>query len=69
MMCNLSDVRFLSSLFVNTALLLWAFDISEDQSSPIDTMAFTDGVVAHPHPFELKFKARVPVEQILESNE
>ncbi|TBU29936.1 cytochrome P450 [Dichomitus squalens] len=47
------------SLFINTALVLWAFDISEDLAHPIDTMALKDGALAHPEPFTVKFKPRI----------
>ena len=47
------------SLYINTALVLWAFDIVEDPSSPIDTMGFSDGAVIRPSPFKVIFKPRV----------
>lgn len=47
------------SLFINTAMLLWAFDISEDPKRPIDDMAFTDAVNNHPQPFRVIFKPRL----------
>jgi len=46
------------SLFINAALLLWAFNISEDPSEPIDTLAFTNTVNSHPLPFKAVFKPR-----------
>jgi hypothetical protein len=56
--------RFLSLLhfrtvFINTALHLWAFRISELPSAPIDVLAFTDTMNTHPLPFEVKFKPRI----------
>lgn len=45
------------SLFINTALVLWAFKVSQDPKSPIDTMAFTQGIV-HPLPFKVRFERR-----------
>lgn len=47
------------SVFINTALTLWAFDISEDPAHPIDTMAIKDGALAHPYPFVVRFKPRI----------
>ena len=44
---------------MNTALMLWAFDISEDPAQPIDTMAIMDGGLAHPFPFTVRFKPRI----------
>ncbi|KAI0829920.1 cytochrome P450 [Trametes gibbosa] len=47
------------SVFINTALTLWAFEISEDPAHPIDTMAIKDGALAHPFPFVVRFKPRI----------
>ncbi|KAI0770000.1 cytochrome P450 [Fomes fomentarius] len=47
------------SVFINTALALWAFDISEDPKHPIDTLAIKDGALAHPQHFVARFKPRM----------
>ncbi|KAI0754867.1 cytochrome P450 [Daedaleopsis nitida] len=47
------------SVFINTALVLWAFEISEDPKHPIDTLAIKDGALAHPQHFVVQFKPRV----------
>ncbi|TFK53064.1 cytochrome P450 [Heliocybe sulcata] len=47
------------SVFINTALILWAFGLSGDPSNPIDTLAFTDTANAHPLPYHVKFSPRV----------
>lgn len=47
------------SVFINTALALWAFDISEDPKHPIDTLAIKDGALAHPQHFVARFKPRI----------
>ncbi|EGN97518.1 hypothetical protein SERLA73DRAFT_169832 [Serpula lacrymans var. lacrymans S7.3] len=47
------------SIFINAALLLWSFHISEDPSSPIDDKGFVDGVIAHPKPFDVVFTPRL----------
>ncbi|CAL1703574.1 unnamed protein product [Somion occarium] len=47
------------SLFINTALIFWAFNIHEDPNSPIDTTAFTDASVVHPLPFAVKIVPRI----------
>ncbi|KAI9572560.1 cytochrome P450 [Boletus coccyginus] len=47
------------SVFINTALLLWSFRITQDPNSPIDDKAFVDGVVAHPKPFDACFTPRI----------
>nr|BED42995.1 cytochrome P450 monooxygenase [Trametes versicolor] len=59
------------SVFINTALTLWAFDISEDPAHPIDTMAIKDGALAHPYPFVVRFRPRIANlrEKILAHNE
>jgi cytochrome P450 len=46
------------SIFINTALLLWSFKITQDPEDPIDEMGFVDGVIAHPKPFIARFKPR-----------
>ncbi|KAJ6631172.1 cytochrome P450 [Mycena sp. CBHHK59/15] len=52
------------SLFINTALLLWAFRISQDPKKPIDTMAFTNTANTHPLPFSARFESRHDVEEM-----
>ncbi|KAI0335797.1 cytochrome P450 [Cubamyces sp. BRFM 1775] len=47
------------SIYMNTALMLWAFEITEDPARPIDTMAIKDGAIAHPYPFVARFKPRI----------
>ena len=47
-----------SSVLLNTALLLWAFNIKEDPSSPIDTTAFRCSLITSPLPFSAIFEAR-----------
>ncbi|KAF7289950.1 Cytochrome P450 [Mycena indigotica] len=54
------------SLFINTALLLWAFRISEDEKQPIDTMAFTNTANMHPLPFAVCFEPRRNVAKMTE---
>ena len=48
-----------SSLFINTALMLWAFDIAQDPARPIDPDALTDGANVFPLPFAVTFTPRV----------
>jgi len=47
------------SIFINTALLLWSFRITQDPNSPIDDTGFVDGVIAHPKPFDACFAPRI----------
>ena len=48
-----------SSVFLNTALLQWAFTIRADPKHPIDDLAFTESANAHPKPFRVVFEPRV----------
>ncbi|KAJ7660077.1 cytochrome P450 [Mycena rosella] len=52
------------SLFINTALLLWAFRISQDSKRPIDSLAFTNTANTHPLPFSVCFEPRQNVEEM-----
>ncbi|KAJ7627632.1 cytochrome P450 [Mycena polygramma] len=52
------------SLFINTALLLWAFRISQDSNKPIDTLAFTNTANTHPLPFSVCFEPRRDVKEM-----
>ncbi|KAG2338809.1 cytochrome P450 [Suillus weaverae] len=46
------------SVFINLALLLWSFKITQDPENPIDQSGFVDGVIAHPKPFAACFQPR-----------
>ncbi|KAG2053936.1 cytochrome P450 [Suillus hirtellus] len=46
------------SIFINLALLLWSFKITEDPKNPIDQSGFVDGVIAHPKRFAARFEPR-----------
>ena len=54
-----AERRLCRSVFINTALVLWAFEISEDPACPIDSMAIHDGALAHPEDFTVKFTPRI----------
>ena len=47
------------SVFINTALALWAFEISEDPLHPIYELAIKDGALAQPEHFVARFKRRI----------
>ncbi|TFK52811.1 cytochrome P450 [Heliocybe sulcata] len=47
------------SVFINTALIHWAYNILEEPAKKIDTLAFTDTANTHPLPFHAKFVPRV----------
>ncbi|KJA15544.1 hypothetical protein HYPSUDRAFT_194208 [Hypholoma sublateritium FD-334 SS-4] len=47
-----------ASVFLNTALMLWAFMITEDKEHPIDDLAFTPSANTHPLPFSVQFAPR-----------
>ncbi|KAH7884072.1 cytochrome P450 [Phlebopus sp. FC_14] len=46
------------SVFINTALVLWSFRLSEDPAAPIDSFAFSDTANMHAAPFQLVFERR-----------
>lgn len=46
------------SVYINTAMLLWAFDIRQKSDEPIDTLAFTNTANSHPLPFKATFTPR-----------
>ncbi|KAJ7275075.1 cytochrome P450 [Mycena rebaudengoi] len=52
------------SLFINTALLMWAFRISQDAEKRIDTLGFTNTANVHPLPFAARFEPRQDAEQM-----
>jgi len=47
-----------ASVFLNTALLHWAFAIRADARAPIDPLAFTESANTHPLPFKVHFEPR-----------
>ncbi|KAF8139802.1 cytochrome P450 [Boletus edulis] len=46
------------SIFMNAALILWAFRVSEDPNAPIDSFAFSDTVNQIAEPFRVMFEPR-----------
>lgn len=47
-------------MFINTAFILWAFNVSELFESPIDTMEFvSSSSSSSPKPFSAKFDSRL----------
>ncbi|KAJ8588373.1 cytochrome P450 [Rhizopogon salebrosus TDB-379] len=54
------------SIFISTALILWAFRLSENPVAKIDTFGFTDTVNMHAFPFEICFEDRVDEKAIRE---
>ncbi|EMD34413.1 hypothetical protein CERSUDRAFT_86534 [Gelatoporia subvermispora B] len=59
------------SVFINTALVLWAFELSQDPTKPIDTYAFRDRPIAHPEPFHVTYTPRIEklqLKKILDSH-
>ncbi|KAF8639385.1 hypothetical protein AX17_001541 [Amanita inopinata Kibby_2008] len=47
-----------ASVFINAALIQWAFNVRADPSSPIDELAFTESANTHPLPFKIVFEPR-----------
>ncbi|KAF8882020.1 cytochrome P450 [Infundibulicybe gibba] len=62
-------IVWFSSVFLNTALLFWAFEISADPSAPIDPLAFTESANTHPLPFKVNFVPRDGVREAMEEYE
>lgn len=48
-----------ASVFLNTALIQWAFTVRKDPAHPIDELAFTESANTHPLPFKVFFQPRV----------
>ncbi|TFK33151.1 cytochrome P450 [Crucibulum laeve] len=48
-----------ASVFVNAALIQWAFKVKPDPTSPIDELAFTESANTHPQPFKVIFEPRI----------
>lgn len=55
---GLTDTQCHSSVFLNTALIQWAFRVSPDPKAPIDQLAFTESANTHPMPFKVNFEPR-----------
>ncbi|KAG2131613.1 cytochrome P450 [Suillus bovinus] len=47
------------SVFLTTALILWAFRLSENPTAKIDTLAFSDTAIIHATPFEICLEKRI----------
>ncbi|KAJ7138849.1 cytochrome P450 [Mycena filopes] len=59
-----TDMLQCRSLFITTALLLWAFRISQNPKAPIDTLAFANTVNTYPLPFSVRFDPRQNVDDM-----
>lgn len=60
---------FCRSLAINTLQLLWAFNVIEDPSQPINTFGFTDAIISHPLSFKANFVPRMQnLRQIIEAD-
>ncbi|KAF8632721.1 hypothetical protein AX15_001718 [Amanita polypyramis BW_CC] len=62
------------SIFLNTALILWAMTIKSDPAFPIDPLAFSESANAHPLPFKVVFEPRAAktfdgIEELLDGYE
>ena len=47
------------SLYINLALFLWSFRIVQRPDAPIDPNDFSDTIIAHAAPFDVKFIPRI----------
>ena len=52
------------SIFMNAALIFWAFRVSEDPKAPIDSFNFSDTVNQIAEPFRVIFEPRSSEAQI-----
>ncbi|KAI9461139.1 cytochrome P450 [Boletus coccyginus] len=57
----------LTSLYIASATVFWAFTIAEDAKRPIDDTAFVPGIVSHQKPFSLVFEPRMEVAHLREA--
>ncbi|KAG1725076.1 cytochrome P450 [Suillus paluster] len=48
------------SVFINTLLILWAFQLTLDPTKPLDDMGFMTGAVGNVQPCTIDFNTRVP---------
>ncbi|PFH44843.1 hypothetical protein AMATHDRAFT_72169 [Amanita thiersii Skay4041] len=48
-----------ASVFLNAALIQWAFKVRKVEGAPIDELAFTESANTHPLPFKVVFEPRV----------
>ena len=52
------------SVFINTALILWAFQVTLDPTKPLDDMKYLDGVMPLVQPCTLGFGTRVSEKEL-----
>ncbi|KAK9898731.1 cytochrome P450 [Cystobasidium minutum MCA 4210] len=48
-----------NSVYINTALLLWSFNITQVKGKEIDTLGFSNTVNSHPLPYNAHFEPRI----------
>ncbi|KAG1874405.1 cytochrome P450 [Suillus subluteus] len=49
-----------SSVFINAALVLWAFRLTLDRTKPLDDVAFMNGILPNEQPCTIDFQTRIP---------
>lgn len=49
-----------SSVFINAALVLWAFRLTLDHTKPLDDAGFMDGIAPNEQPCTIDFQTRIP---------
>ncbi|KAG1742501.1 hypothetical protein EDB19DRAFT_2038462 [Suillus lakei] len=52
------------SIFVNSALVFWAFHVALDDTRPLNDMGYMDGLMLLVQPCTLEFKTRIPEQEI-----
>ncbi|KAG2137977.1 cytochrome P450 [Suillus clintonianus] len=48
------------SVFINSALIVWAFELAADHTKPLDDMGFMSGMPPKEDPCTINFKTRIP---------
>ncbi|KAG1727137.1 cytochrome P450 [Suillus lakei] len=48
------------SVFINSVLILWAFQLAVDRTKPLDDMGFMSGMLPKEEPCTIEFKTRIP---------
>ncbi|KAG2137958.1 cytochrome P450 [Suillus clintonianus] len=52
------------SVFINTLLILWAFQLNLDPTKPLDDFGFMTGIMPYDRPCTIDFKTRVPEDEL-----
>ncbi|KAG2338831.1 hypothetical protein BDR05DRAFT_968820 [Suillus weaverae] len=56
----LSSFDWYRSVFINSLLILWGFQLTLDPTKPLDTWGFMTGAMPNDRPCAIDFKTRFP---------